>query len=143
MMTAQNDSQQACTAPRRGPVRSWLLGCGIIGLIGIGGLATLFLVVSWMKPSRQELEQLVHERQPIIAALEAYHQQKEEYPETVSALVPTYLPAVKSSVVYRREGASYELEHYFDLIYRIYYRPEGVPSEHCLDVIEGWCFSTT
>lgn len=52
---------------------------------------------------------------PLIAALEQYRQQKNEYPNTLTQLVPAWLPALDPAVDtlgirYARAGASYSLQ---------------------------------
>lgn len=120
--------------------RPYLIGCGVIGVLGA---AAHFLILASTSPSRQPFERIVRERQPIIAALEAYRQERGEYPEDLWQLVPAYLPALTTSSRYYREGASYFIGTMTGGIWEIYYRPEGVPPKQCIYVIEGWCVNTT
>lgn len=71
-----------------------VLGAVMVGLVIVFGL----LLVLWgnyvWSRNRETLRTQLREVQPLLTALEAYHQDYGAYPLTLNALVPKYLPEV-------------------------------------------------
>ena len=104
---------------RSGPPR-W----GLVALLGLLGVLCVVIIAVgvWLgktlagDPPGQgaKAEAGYQASQPIIAALEQYGREKGEYPDSLEALVPTYLPALPGPVNgypidYAKKDSGYEL----------------------------------